>query len=489
MLIANQEHNDNAGDTAGMHHREIPLRDMSKLTGQEGRVLLHSGRNGYGTGRYSFLTCHPMATVKVAGEVAIAQIQREDVLGQGRTVPATDALALVDNLVRRLTKRQSSANTLHAQNRYQGADIDRHPLPIAIGYVGYEYSSEYFLGVAANKKAATSNVLFGIYGAVCRYDHITQKRKIVGWCPKEVAYLQKVLQRSPQHREKPIYGSLASSVSRSEYQQKIDQVHEYIRQGDSYQVNFTMQMVAQKLHPGDVSTLYQTAHAVNPASYGAFFETKDFAVLSLSPEMLLRKSPGSKRIETCPIKGTRKRNQADMATIHSEMAIKKELVTDAKEMAEHLMIVDLERNDIGRVAKVGSVRVDTFADIMVLPTLFHLVSQVSGEIAPEVAWYKAIAALCPGGSITGAPKKRSAEIIAELENTPRGIYTGALGYVGDSHYEFCIPIRTAVAYDQSVSLGVGGGIVADSSAQGEWQESQDKASAWTKILDTTPVAF
>jgi anthranilate/para-aminobenzoate synthase component I len=201
------------------------------------------------------------------------------------------------------------------------------------------------------------------------------------------------------------------------------------------------------------------------------------AVVSSSPERFLHRAPGSDRLETRPIKGTRRR----AGRPDEDARLAADLAADPKERAEHLMIVDLERNDLGRVARTGSVAVDSFARVVELPTVLHLVSTVScltGAGAADI-----LRATFPGGSITGAPKRRAMQIIDELEPFRRGVYTGAIGYLGQGGaIDLSIAIRTAVVSPSHLTVGVGGGVVADSTLGRELEETEEKAAAWRAIL-------
>jgi para-aminobenzoate synthetase component 1 len=235
-------------------------------------------------------------------------------------------------------------------------------------------------------------------------------------------------------------------------------------------VNLTLPFTAPLAAPP--SALYHRLATRHPVPYGAYLDLGHAALVMNSPELFLRRR--GQRVETRPIKGTRPRG----TTPGEDAALIAELIRDPKERAEHLMIVDLERNDLGRVSAIGSVVVERYAEVESHPTVHHLVSTVAGMLRPEAGLADLLAATFPGGSISGAPKRRAMEIIAELEPWPRGPYTGALGLFdprGD--VELGLAIRTAVVADGMVRYHAGGGIVADSDPEREWAEAWLKTAA------------
>jgi anthranilate/para-aminobenzoate synthase component I len=263
---------------------------------------------------------------------------------------------------------------------------------------------------------------------------------------------------------------LTHQISRDGYSAKIQRLKDYIREGDIYQANFTSRFdVMSPLHPSDV---YHRLRMSNPGSHCGYLNFGDYQILSSSPERMFRLD--GKQIVTNPIKGTIRRtgNPADDATLAET------LLSSQKNLAELLMIVDLERNDLGRIAKTGTVAVDSLRKIELYSSLIHLVAEVSATIRDNCGLAEILTALLPGGSITGAPKRRAIEIIAELESMPRSVYTGCIGYIDGRNRtaEFNIAIRTMTHYDDRYEIHAGGGIVADSVAGDEYNEMMLKAS-------------
>jgi para-aminobenzoate synthetase component 1 len=252
-------------------------------------------------------------------------------------------------------------------------------------------------------------------------------------------------------------------------------VKAYIRAGDVYQVNLSRRLDAAAPDPAALRQLFGTLAARAGAPFSAYLETPERTVISASPECFLRVE--GNRVETCPIKGTRPRGPTPAA----DALLAKELEASPKDRAEHVMIVDLERNDLGRVCNTGSVRVTRFCEPRAFSDVHHLVSCVEGRLLDARDWPGLLEATFPGGSITGAPKLRAMQIIAEVEPVPRDVYTGALGLFDSAGgVDLSIAIRTAVASGGALHLHLGGGIVADSDAEQELRETRDKGRAFAR---------
>jgi para-aminobenzoate synthetase component 1 len=261
-------------------------------------------------------------------------------------------------------------------------------------------------------------------------------------------------------------------LDRERWTRLVQRAHAYIAAGDIYQVNLTHTLAAP--WTGDAAAFYPRLRAASPAPFSCLLRLGDTTVLSASPECFLEIDGA--RIVTRPIKGTRPRRADDEAAA-------RELLASPKERAELVMITDLERNDLGQVCRYGSVRVTGLCELETFAQVHHLVSTVEGLLRPDVTPVQAVRACYPGGSITGAPKKRAREIIAELEPAPRGIYTGALGFFrADGRAVFGIAIRTLVVRDGLATYGVGAGLVADSDPVLEYEETLHKAAGLVAAL-------
>jgi aminodeoxychorismate synthase component I len=260
-----------------------------------------------------------------------------------------------------------------------------------------------------------------------------------------------------------------SEMTREEYARMVRRTQEYVAAGDIYQVCLAHRFQAD--FDADPWPLYLALRESSPAPHAAYLRLGDETVLSSSPECFLKMS--GKRISTRPIKGTRPRRRNPEEDEHQAF----ELKTSPKEIAELVMITDLERNDLGRVCEFGSVSATELLHLERYAQVFHLVSTVEGELRKDVSQVAAVAACFPGGSISGAPKKRALEIIRELEPSPRGLFTGAIGYFGyNGESQFNIAIRTMVIRGGRAEFHVGAGITADSVPEKEWEETLHKAA-------------
>jgi anthranilate synthase component 1 len=266
----------------------------------------------------------------------------------------------------------------------------------------------------------------------------------------------------------------AVSLEEEDPQAHLDRVvraKEYIRAGDIYQANLARPWRVTLAQDTTAPQLYATLRSANPAPFAALAQWGGASIVSSSPERLARIF-GDRRIDTRPIAGTRPRSRKP----GGDMAEMTELAAHPKERAEHVMLIDLERNDLGRVCEAGTVRVDEFMTIESYAHVHHIVSNVSGRLREDVTPVAAIRAVFPGGTITGCPKVRCMEIIAELESSGRGAYTGSLGFLGrDGRMDTNILIRTMTLAGRQVELRAGGGIVADSIPERELDETRAKA--------------
>jgi para-aminobenzoate synthetase component I len=272
------------------------------------------------------------------------------------------------------------------------------------------------------------------------------------------------------------FDGVASTFDRIAYQTAVARIVEYIHAGDAFQVNLTHRLRATL--PDDAWSFHRRLARRNAAPFSAYFDTGDAVICSASPERFLRVS--GRRVETRPIKGTAPR-APDPA---EDARLRDALLQSEKDRAENVMIVDLLRNDLSRVCRDRSIHVPALCQAESYASVHHLVSEVTGELRDGVGPLDALRAAFPGGSITGAPKVRAMEIISELERTRRGVYTGAIGYVGaDGSMDTSIAIRTVTVRERRAYFGVGGGIVADSDPEGEWEETLHKARGIIDALE------
>lgn len=284
---------------------------------------------------------------------------------------------------------------------------------------------------------------------------------------------------------RPEHAALVPSQSRGAYRARVHKCHEYIAAGDIYQANlshrFTLDVrgaAEQPASDGYAAELYRRLRRVNPSPFAGLVQFNDVSLVSCSPERLVQLTGSTARIR--PIAGTRPRGVGQ----EQDQLLRAELLASPKERAEHVMLVDLERNDLGKVCRYGSVRVDEFMTVEQYSHVSHLVSSVTGTLQPDKSPFDLVKAVFPGGTITGVPKLRCMEIIEELEPVRRGLYTGALGYFSWSgDLDLNILIRTLVLTQKNGYLQVGAGIVADSDPDREYDETLAKAGAFFKILE------
>lgn len=352
----------------------------------------------------------------------------------------------------------------------------------AVGYLAYDYGRRIEkLPELAVDDRGIPDMHFGIYDGVAAYHHKSGKLYLLAHGFKEP--VDRILHRlrgwidSLEERASPAVtlGAWEWNLSKEEFARAVDRVRDYIARGDVYQVNLSRR--ARCAFSGNGLEIYAALRVGNPAPYSAYLSTGQFDFISTSPEQFLRK--GGRQLVTRPIKGTVSRSGDPEKDRLSEEALRR----SSKDRAELLMIVDLERNDLGRVAEFGSVRVEDLYQLEHYKSVIHQTAQVKAKLAEGEDIYSALAALFPGGSITGAPKVRAMEIIEELEPTRRGAYCGSLGYIGfNQDAEFNIAIRSLHLKDGWLDYQVGGGIVWDSEAESEYQETVDKGRAICETL-------
>jgi para-aminobenzoate synthetase component 1 len=354
----------------------------------------------------------------------------------------------------------------------------------AIGYFGYDLARRLErLPARARDSERIPDMAVGIYDWAVVVDHLEQRAWLVGQGRdpdtdrKWDGLVQLFTAASPERQRAPfrVTSPVTSNFTPKGYGHAFDHILDYIRAGDCYQVNLAQRFTAHA--SGDPWLAYQRLRLINPAPYSAYLNTPYAQILSASPERFLRVANG--QVETKPIKGTRPR--AGHAKLDAERIA--ELVASEKDRAENLMIVDLLRNDLSKNCAIGSVKVPRLFEVESFATVHHLVSTVTGRLAEGRDAIELLRGAFPGGSITGAPKTRAMQIIEELEPHRRGVYCGAIGYIGyDGDMDTNIAIRTLVHSRGIVRFWAGGGIVADSQRDAEYQETFDKAAALLNLL-------
>lgn len=451
---------------------ETPLSAYVKLSSQKPAFLFESVVGGEQVSRFSFLgfssrkkfSCFPNETEIVNG------------VDEKQTIPTpSDPLSLIEDEMKGI--------------RYHGINGHRFSGG-AVGYIGYEYANrvEPTIPIPEKDDLKMPMIFFMITELVLIFDHVRQTlticanaqatddptsgyRKAISKIEQTLAILAKPLSVKPasidlnsvSQKELP-----KGNFSKEEFESLVEKTKKYIRSGDVIQTvlsqRFSIPFQAPPIN------LYRAIRAINPSPYMFILETEDYSIVGASPEVHVRLNDGDVLIR--PIAGTRPRGK-DEAT---DKKLEEDLLSDEKEKAEHLMLVDLARNDIGRVCKNGTIRAAEFMNIERYSHVMHIVSQVVGRLSDDKNAFDLMRATFPAGTVSGAPKVRAMQIISEFEKTSRNAYAGALGYFGfEGNHDSCIAIRTAIIKDNMINLQAGAGIVADSQPEMEFLETINKA--------------
>ena len=457
---------------------DTPLSIYLKLADAPNSYLLESVQGGEKWGRYSIIGLPCRTVLRVHGHqvrVTVDGVENE-------VHDCADPLAFVEQF-----KARYRVPDLPGLPRFNGG---------LVGYFGYDCVRyvEPRLGACPNPDPlGTPDILLMVSDAVVVFDNLAGKlHAIVLVDPSEggayeagLARLDELLARLRQPLTPRGSLNLAAvtaaepafraSFTREDYERAVGTIKEYILAGDCMQVVPSQRMsIDFKAAPID---LYRALRTINPTPYMYFFNFGDFHVVGSSPEVLVRVEDGLVTVR--PIAGTRPRGVSEEA----DHALEVDLLSDAKEIAEHLMLIDLGRNDVGRVSTIGSVKVTEQMVIERYSNVMHIVSNVNGQLKPELSAMDALRAILPAGTLSGAPKIRAMEIIDELEPVKRGIYGGAVGYFAwNGNMDTAIAIRTAVIKDGELHVQAGGGIVADSVPALEWEETLNKRRAMFRAV-------
>jgi anthranilate synthase component 1 len=457
---------------------ETPVSAYAKLREAGPSYLLESVAGGEHLSRYSFIGCRPRKIFVCGPDTT--EIRQPGMPTQ--VVPSpSDPLKLIEEEMGGFVPV-----TIPGLPRFTGG---------AVGFVGYEYVSriEPSVPTAKNDELRVPLLYFMLSDSLLIFDRAKQTLRLcvnahVGHEPAkaydravaELNHLYGLLQQprslAPAPLESP--GQLTvppGNFTKELFERTVEDGKEFIRSGDIIQ--FVPSQRFSRAFQRSPLDLYRALRTVNPSPYMFILETEDFSIIGASPEVHVRLTDG--RVEIRPIAGTRKRGVTDA----DDAALEKELLADEKERAEHLMLVDLARNDIGRVCRFGTIRVPELMVVERYSHVMHIVSQVEGEIAADKNAFDLMRATFPAGTVTGAPKIRAMQIIAGQETSQRGFYAGALGYFGyDGNMDTCIMLRTALLKDGVLHIQAGAGVVADSVPALEYQETISKASALFKAV-------
>jgi len=433
---------------------------FSPIADKPWAIFLDSGFPYSDQGRYDIIACNPEITLLTHGDKTAISKQ-----GQ-RSYSDEDPFLILKQ---------------HLKNGFQAIG----DLPFnggALGYFSYDLARRLEkLPILAKDEENIAEMAVGIYSWAVIVDHIEKQSWLVGNGTDKSNWQSLVKQFSSieeQDNEQAfvVKNKPKSNMDKQYYQQSFEKIKAYLTEGDSYQVNLAQRFSSQC--SGDSWVAYKALRKINAAPFSAYVNFPEVRILSSSPERFLKVHHGE--VETKPIKGTRPRHTEKIDDDDQKLA----LSNSKKDRAENVMIVDLLRNDISKNCKEGSVKVPKLFDVESFATVHHLVSTVKGELADGQHAVDLLRNCFPGGSITGAPKIRSMEIIEELEPNRRGIYCGSIGYIGfDGNMDTNIAIRTLVHSEDTIRFWAGGGIVNDSVMEDEYQESFDKAAALLSLLD------
>lgn len=448
---------------------ETPVSAYLKVAQPPYSFLLESVEGGERLGRYSFIGTEPYAVCKT---------------GPGQKLGAIDPLRPVEEELARYRVVPVSGLP-----RFHGG---------AVGYLSYDVVS-YFeprVPVPEAHPLGVPESLFMFTDTLLIFDHVQHDIKVVSHAringSVEEAYrgavdrIDLMVDRLSRPLNNPVdQGSLAacqgrgevtSNFTRERYYKMVERVKEYVYAGDIIQAVPSQRLARPTSAPP--FQIYRTLRTVNPSPYMYYLQLEDFQIIGASPEMLLRVEQGE--VTTHPIAGTRPRGKDEA----EDAALEKELVESEKERAEHIMLVDLARNDVGRVSQTGTVKVTRLMGVDRYSHVMHLVSQVTGKLKSELTAFNAMRSCFPAGTLSGAPKIRAMEIIAEMEGEQRGPYSGAVGYFSFSgNTDTALTIRTIVLKDGIAYVQAGGGIVADSEPEAEFEETLHKAGALLRAID------
>ncbi len=435
---------------------------FERIAHEEWAVFLDSGKPIGQYGRYDIITGRPFITITTQnGVTTVSQGEKQKIYERH------DPFEVLKSV---LSDYPQTATDLP----FSGG---------AIGYFGYDLGRylEKLPDIALDAEGIP-DMYIGIYDWAVIVDHREQKTSLVSFVYDDSTRIDWEalcdLFQSP-HQAMPadfkVTSAVSSNLDETAYAERFEKVKNYITEGDCYQVNLAQRFSAHA--EGAAWTAYSHLRKISPAPFMAFMNFPQCQVLSGSPERFLQVS-GS-HVETRPIKGTRPRaKEAD-----EDISNANDLQSSLKDRAENLMIVDLLRNDISKSCQVGSVKADRLFALESFANVHHLVSTVTGKLAENKTSVDLLRGCFPGGSITGAPKLRAMEIIEELEPNRRGIYCGAIGYIGfDGNMDTNIAIRTAIYSNNEIRFWAGGGIVADSELQKEYRETWDKASSMLQLM-------
>ena len=408
--------------------------------------------------QYSFIGFNPELTITIKNSEAVIYNKRT---GEKVKEKVIDPLSVISKTLR--------DRPGFLEQRFVGG---------AVGYIGYDAVRcwEQVPKIAVDDQQFP-DVQMGIFDDGIIYDHINRQAFYYYINENRLQEINKQLQEI-KNKEPLMHKQLKVNISKDRFEKAVEKAKEYIKAGDVFQVVLSKRYDFQI--KGNMIGFYRNLRKINPSPYMYFLKSGEHQIIGSSPEMLVRVE--NRKVETFPIAGTR----PHIKDPKENKRLTDELLADPKERAEHVMLVDLGRNDIGKVSKFGSVHLPEFMKVHQYSHVQHIVSRVVGNLKDECAAYDALRAVFPAGTVSGAPKVRAMEIIEELEPTTRGPYAGAVGYFSyNGNADFAITIRTLVTNGVNAHIQVGAGIVADSDPEKEWYETEQKALALKRALEVT----
>ncbi|TYS91758.1 MULTISPECIES: anthranilate synthase component I [Rossellomorea] len=443
-----------------------PISLFQSLKGKK-KYLLESSLKHEQSGRYSFVGSDPFLECKAYGNAVQLKKSSVNEIDEIEGNP----IEIIQSLI--------------PSNQLEGA-----PFPFTgggIGYLGYDVIRHYEdIGITPQDELEMPDIHLMFYEKVIVFDHLEHKVFIVvmnEWTEDHIGDLDKKVKEVEAelnnvylktHKKELDRLSFHAQTSKDEFMEKVERAKRSIGEGEIFQVVLSQRLKAS--FSGDPFSFYRSLRKSNPSPYMFFIDFEDYVVMGASPESLLKVQ--GREITTNPIAGTRRRGE----THDLDRELEKELLTDEKEIAEHRMLVDLGRNDLGRVCEIGSIYLSKYLTIERYKYVMHIVSEVKGELKEEVAPLEALSNCLPAGTVSGAPKIRAMQIINELETTKRGVYSGAVGYIGvNGNLDFALAIRTMVLKDKTAYVQAGAGIVYDSDPASEYEETMNKAKSLLEV--------
>ncbi len=397
------------------------------------------------------------------------------------TITAKNGTVNITNLKTNQTTTHKSNNPLKLIQEqlqpYENHMVDFRFVGGALGYISYD-AVRYFEKLPSQKpdELQFPDVEMGIFEDGVVFDHTQNEAYYYFRRENRITELEDLLKEPAKEEEPFTFTAPSVNIAKEDFQKAVEKAKQYVTAGDIFQVVLSKRFHFQ--YGGSLLTFYKSLRHINPSPYMFYYKSNKRQIVGASPEMLVRVD--NRRVITFPIAGT-----TPVTTDQKEnLRLGRELLKDQKERAEHVMLVDLARNDLGRISKYGSVTVPEFMQVHQFSHVQHIVSQVVGDLQEGLESYDALKAVFPAGTVSGAPKVRAMEIIEELEPTRRGPYAGAVGYFScNGNSDFAITIRTLFSEGNQAYIQVGAGIVADSVPEKEWFETDHKAKALMKSLE------